>query len=570
MTFQQNAARTEQGIAALERIRKFINRADIGDYSLASVIDEIDKDDLAEILIESALSGQVGIFEQILKLRGQQEFSFEYDDDQTLLNGKPFPEHADFPLFRYVNSARGMKGVIDILARHGMSGVFTSSTNLPFLLSFESSASKRSLELCRRSTFTAELPFLDDGVLKYPELALTMARETHFKDAYEHILCWASSSMLEAFPEELKRYYGRQEVELSTEQWVTVDEWGRMPGHPRFYQMVLGLDSYVPGRLDVIDRCLIDYMTPEFSKFGFEHEEPRFLCRTTVSFLSSFPVGVFDRQNLENCESFCSDYFPLDIIKVEAANSANAARSKNGVPGQVSHLVEATNPAGVLHTNFRPVFHAMEQRSYLQSRLSRLFTKDMAMALLCRRDHPPIDGKSLLNIFSTYGIDNKNLCVNLTSEETLNLVDAGFKFAEGTLCSQELTSYCFGDDGQSLIGGSRISYGAWTPEEVQHFFEKATAAGLWLEIMTEMPPTVDFALFRIKNESVDIQNANRRSQSLRAFLRNQGPKNCVEAADSVGDWNAIISVFQRSEMLPYLSKMPLQTRGFLLENDLGL
>jgi hypothetical protein len=423
-----------------------------------------------------------------------------------------------------------------------------------------------------------DLPFLDQGVLHTPELAIVLADEIQCAatpDAYRPMLCWATEEMVRQFPHQLAPLHSYQEVVGQG----TMAQWKASAGDPdcmAFSAISLGLRA--SENASSLAPFLVNTMGAEESLMGFDDLQGRVLCETTVDFLLQFPADESTTENYAFAERFVQNYCPMNIIATQAAEICVR---------QYGHPDPDYNFKSYLGFNvdkgFSELFFMLDKESDLRDRALEMMTREQWLGLIQKAEQH-LKPESVVAIRDTFGLDNTGMKIKLDDWRFKTYAEAGYRFADGTKFFDQLKPY--GDyirdpknarcttvftsmpelaifqKGDILTDHQRV-------ERMVFACKKMLATNLWPVMGEDKPTSVKVALS--ESLKVDFQDFNsKKAMALYAFLVNAGVDACAESAKSPEHWMKLTEIFSADELKPYLKMMPSQARGRTLESVLGL
>jgi hypothetical protein len=447
-------------------------------------------------------------------------------------------------------------------------------------------------------TFDGELPFLDAGVLKQPELVFALFDESKVSvmpAAYQPVLCWATKAMVKEFPDQLAPLTTFQEVD----QHGPLAEWKNTKSYRQmdFHRIVTGVRPSENSTR--IAGAVFGYMGPVSAKFGFDDEQGRVLCETTVNFLLKFETGPSDDARVDQAKTFVDGYFPMDIISAQVTKECVERFGHDVALPELSSWMQKD------HTSrFNDLFGLLAKDHPLRDRAMSMMPRELWHKLALTKNGDNLNAASLVALQETFGIDNTGMTLNLYTRRVMEFFGTGFRFSDQTEVFEDSgddedhfnacdTYDAYGqEDDHEQEDDPEAEQAQPSPTIVNLQFESTDFVSTlskgnddvrrqMLEGYQEMiklnlwpvqglkPRDLEHALSMSDREGLG-GTANKLVMSLKAYLMLAGVEACVQAATSPRHWTALMETFSNDEMAPYLSIMPKSAKGRMLENVLGL
>jgi hypothetical protein len=473
----------------------------------------------------------------------------------------------------HAQSPKALKSLFKMIDEYGMKGLVEPGKTFPML--FQKVDFNRFLPEHNHSQFDGLLPELIDGVLGQPELALALHQESSqvsTPGAYKPMLCWASEHMVRQFPEGLAPLRPFQEVDSagSMAMWKAASG---QDDNMTFGGIELGVGA-TEGCSQAIS-SLFSAMAPESAKLGFRDEQGRVLCETTTDFLLEFPAKACEEVNLVAATSFVENYCPIDVMAVQAAQ---VCHRKFGLDEKSYRFTSSLKNR--MAQNFDSLFEALGSANPLSERVKDLMTTDQWEGLFTRADYHSVP--SLIGLYQAFGIDNAAKGLSLEFTDFDELLQGGYRFADGTQSFEDFQKFNKEDNKKNQEGPKPV-YLKFNPSiavnrsadigqnvhaYVLKVYQDILKTNLW-PAAGQAPKDITRAL-KMASRLTLGDTTDSKSMALEAYLVSAGFDACVAAAKTPSQWITLTQVFSGEELKPYLKTMPGKARGRMLESVLGL
>jgi hypothetical protein len=309
---------------------------------------------------------------------------------------------------------------------------------------------------------------------------------------------------------------------------------------------------------------------------GFIEREGLLLCHTTAKFLSEFEVAVIDSANAVKAQQFVEEYLPLDGVTHLAFPDGFGSLKNNGL-----HPISFRSGSGVRPRNSDSRKNMIDLLAdpELGHHVLSLMSPKQWRHLACQQT---LEASSMLALHKALGFDNEGLAVRFLRKGLMELYEAGYVFAKQ---SQVLTI----KNSSSQTEASMLFEGTWVDlrlitvdlKDAQQIarlrpdlnlaYEQMVAMGLWPTPAISAPADLHAALASCVKRKGVSDKYDEVSISLRAYVRQAGLEACAEIAkDSNRHWSFLLEIFGVDELRPYTPQMPLNARGEVFGQDLGL
>ncbi|MBB4861653.1 hypothetical protein HNP46_000464 [Pseudomonas nitritireducens] len=397
----------------------------------------------------------------------------------------------------------------------------------------------------------ADLPHLTKGVVEKPALAQALYQLSEDKqcDALDHMLCWASPAMIEAFPDMLHPFEQLQALAVEVQSFnesgvrslasdfyppirsvpahVMTGLGGESPAY-RLGNLRLGLR--IPGRDSAqLDEALLKQFAGPTVSYGFGFAGDRVLCRTTASFLMGFEQAPVRDEVVDLALSKLANYFPLSVMN--ALTDQAVGRANNLIRDKADWM-------GV-----RELFKKMASDDVLRD--------------FCFTELP-------FEVLEHYAQQRRSTHHLYTVGEMLLLEDEfGLKFdrfeCTVTLADIEMLKR----EGRKLLSGIAVHPSLEIDRKdpgpqvklkaLKDIYDLAEGSISVLGISSEDRPGLvltETCKARKKSKSSD------RSLVCIAWMLNKGVETLVPAARGKLQWDALFDVFGAEKMRPYMQEAP--------------
>lgn len=397
----------------------------------------------------------------------------------------------------------------------------------------------------------ADLPHLTKGVVEKPALAQALYQLSEDKqcDALDHMLCWASPAMIEAFPDMLHPFEQLQALAVevqcfnesgvrslagdfyppirSVPDQVMAGLGGESPAY-RLGNLRLGLR--IPGRDTAqLDEALLKQFAGHTVSHGFGFAGDRVLCRTTASFLMGFEHAPVRDEVVDHALSKLANYFPLSVMN--ALTDQALGRANNLIRDKADWM-------GVREL-FQKIAGDDVLRDFCFSELPFEVLERFALNRL--ETNLVYTVREIFVLEEEFGLtfEGKQCFITLADIEFVK--NSGRRLPQGLIVTANFLT-----PGQSLT--PKISYLGFLD-----IFNLASGAitvdGLSSD---ERPGAVLTAISKAKKYSNTSDSVLLRA----AWMHNKGVEALVPAARGKLQWNALFDVFGAEQMRPYMKEAP--------------
>jgi hypothetical protein len=543
-----------------------------------SIAHQLEPFDLHDCAFRAALMGNLKLLRLLHEEVGDVPVVYVNDHSflaERTMNGLVCDLSAIDPL-ENIESLADFKELLRTIEAFGYKGLVEPGTTRPLL--FENIHTNENLKSIEPERFSGELPYLENGVLRTPELAIALSKEgpkNMIADAYEPILCWASQEMASAFPENLAPLHPFQEIP-GIGSMATFKADSDSINNSLYKKIVMGIRPS-----DGIKHAgaLFKYMCPVAPLHGFDDLQGRILCETTVDFLLGFDISA-SPHNAEVAQDFARTYCPYEIIATLVSDIC--VKAYGTFPG----YHEFDLPFSTTHSgHFNGVFGLLAQGHPLRDRAREMMTPSQWGLLFYNAEGTKLSAQSIIAMQQTFGDDNLGLFLEVWHNDIPAYKAAGYKFSEDTKFfnnEKAFRSYlreCMSCGGTAVYAhlSSSLMLGDDLPSEMTRRDLLDIYTDRWIDVVrlgiwahdTKPITTVRDAIKAAGRLEMD-NSGNNRSMSVRAIMVDAGVDECASVCQSASDWIALTKVFSRNEIMPYLKEMPAMAKGRVLENDLGM
>ena len=550
-------------------------------------------------LAQAGFCGDMEIGNRILEIHGPIHTELSVRGSQTFLNGEPLHYAWAWEYLRNASSPADIAKVMEWLPEVGMGWMVGKGSEHSML--FQGEALEHALKHVRTTQFDGELPHLVSGRVDHPELLLALHQrkgQSNFEQAFDKILCWVPQGTETSFPDNLVPYKVEQSIHFNdtlkhtredqsavmpvtavTQEYLdtTVNAWTRSYD---FAMRGVGLGladlklctSTTSPVIDIDGEMLLSHQANQSIKHGFWERPGMVLCQTTVGFLSNFEIGRQEPRNQVASDAFVSNYAPIDLI----ARAYGRKDEENALiyVGKVGFKYSDNQP----NTSFNNLVKLLDGQEPLKSQVKGVLSKDLMSYLTSLRGDKGVTVTSLPVLYREYGIDNQGISLQVWAMHIDLLHRQGFKFSPDTD-----TKYCSDpSDATRLLKPSQVAFlqvgmMQMDDEQLQDTYNKAFEMGLWTSPV-DKPKTISEALSALGRRKYNTNTVKGKLPyetnvpvlALRAYLHEAGIEACVASAKTVKHWNELRTVFGTEELKPYLNDAPLEARGKLFTQDLGV
>lgn len=558
-------------------------------------------ENLNECALGAVLSGNLDLLTFLHEQRGPLQVNLASKAsgfDQITLNGAAFSGN-DNPKLDRIKSRSRLKALVKAISDFGMTGLVEPGDSFPLLFRklltvekvkhetqpvtypYEVRWPKSAVHALEVERFSGELPYLANGIVSAPELAMALKHEESVNphgEAYRPILCWASPAMVDEFPDSLAPLTPFQTMSDS-DDLTPLPDWA--DGTWRSDYGRLHLTSGVrPSPVAQYADLMMDSLSPLSVALGFKDPGGRILCETTTDFLlSGFDLAGTTSENTEAAKAFAVGYCPYEIIARQSVSKSiqefgHDPTAAQDFKNQCSATIDAASNA---------LFSLFQQESPLRDSAFGMMSRAQWKGLFGQANGRNLHASSLIAMYEAFGFDNTGLVVELKIEDISAYQAAGYRFSHHTRCTssefgllKQLEESPGWGETFVLTEFKDMSYLVRSEESLSGILERVN------EVYT--PVVIDLDLWpseslRPRNLAEALQLASSvnfndwhdgQSMGLRAMLLNAGLEDCVEVAKSPESWVALAELFSRDAMTPYIKQMPRAARGMLVEQDLGM
>ncbi|MHD0644254.1 hypothetical protein ACYPKM_01290 [Pseudomonas aeruginosa] len=303
------------------------NRVEVPDASELAQIHDLDDAELPHALLHAFRTGDIPLIEAIWRERGPFKAEVVLQDKRYWISTEEGLETlnlgtlAQDPWVEFIYSPELANRYFALMSETGIAGPEESPCIFD-LLYRELGWLARELMDEQPNWQAGDLPILAGGLLHQPELALglhELAQSRAMPKAYKHLLCWASKEEVAAFPQGLQPFMPIQYAEtinpstrmLELHRLEGADVASILPDDLRGIQ--LGIQPF--GReASVLDWCLAGYFASLAVQHGYGVGADRILCATTTDFLSGFDPSSVDTARLDDMRTRLKSYCPVHLI----------------------------------------------------------------------------------------------------------------------------------------------------------------------------------------------------------------------------------------------------------------
>ncbi|WP_274644369.1 hypothetical protein [Pseudomonas serbica] len=548
---------------------------------LKILIETLPANDSAGVLLSAIIRGDNLIAEMVWDERGPFPVDLkklpldETMKDRYTLNGEPF-SLAGIKIIGSLRSAstrpdlvRLFRNIRDMKVK-GLIGPSESERSL-----FEANPIDEALEVARSVSFGGELPVFTQERVERPELLLELldaSRSSIAGTAYDPLLCWANPEMVSRYSGQLYRIESEQELKIldSTRSTrLTFPEWANLFAETdgknlRNDDFKLTSHSVHQPKLA---QQLLNVMGTPAHQHGFIEREGLLLCHTTAKFLGEFEVAVIDSANAVKAQQFVEEYLPLDGVTHLAFPDGFGSLKKNGL-----HPISYRTGSGVRprSSDNRKDFMDLIADPELGSQVLSLMSPNQWRHLAGQQT---LVSSSMLALHKGLNFDNEGLAVRLDRRGLTALHEAGFRFSKQSqvMMSKNQPEETWVDVRLITVDLKDAKDMVKQRAPLDLAFEQMASMGLWPTSTLPAPTDLRSALASCVKRKDVAGKYDEVSISLRSYVRSAGIEACAEEAkDSNKHWSFLLQIFGVDELRPYTPKMPLNARGQVFGQDLGL
>jgi hypothetical protein len=545
-------------------------------------IERLNDIDFVETVFRSAVRGKTSLVRALLLSRGDKPLPVHFKEvpgsDSATLNGQGIELIAGETLADIGGSSQ-LKALFSLIQQSGMRGLIQPGATYPLLLRDIDSTVKRNRFRIKEVGFSGLLPELKGDVLSQPALALALQEESFSSfgpEAYRKVLCWASQDMVSQFPQQLLALTPVQTVnrQISMQDWKANYD----PEEPvEATSITLGVN--LSSDNTEFAKFLFSVMAPDSARLGLPDATGRVLCETTTDFLLSFPTVNHSADNAAAAEAFVRSYCPFEIIATQAAQTC--AR-------KFGHELREYDFETPLTTTYffgrNELFEKLSRDNPLHEQVLNMMRKEQWLGMVKSFNSASASVMTLLALRDTFGIDNTSLPVHLSRSGMVELIEAGYRFADDTRvyeCTDDLevNRYNFSNRSSDVLlqfdgANWQPEYGNEMPTEmVQGIYikqyQQIMSTNLWPAPIirpVDVKEALDMLVEHDAGIPVPLENT---TWALRAFLATAGLEACMQAA-TTKHWDRLMGVFPKADFMPHLKALPHKAKGILLEDEIGL
>lgn len=563
------------------------------------LINAVLEDSLPEFMFDAAVSGNVPLMHALREIRGPIKVDYECSEWQSRerLNGKSFKSNRQGVLSQ-CTSPVDLKALVSTIKDFDLKGLLEFTHGIPFI--FQKNYFTDALKMVRETRFKGDLPFLEAGMLKTPELAICLNDESlrsATPGAYQVMLCWATEEMVRQFPESLAPMRPLQRVGFEKRQpakdRTNADRFTlsslpmaqfKLNATPTDQAVIQHIElGFKDGSQSALAGNLNHYMGGQLPGLGLSDEHGRVLCETRTKFLLSFPLANCNRENFKDSHQFVAEYFPLDIFGVQSMSEFEGML-KNRTDEPDSDVLKKQMVIPLVSTyegTARALFLKLQANCQGHDRLLDMMSKDQWIGLAKGADSTTFNAQTLIVLRDLFGLDNQGFELTLSPVDLDALHAANYRFVDRTsvfevdsvmnrfvyahpdsacislyLSAVYISIHLEDDDAQKVLA------------EAIRLHRLTQSMNLW-SCETPKPTSIKQALSAFVE--MDIENPNDQyAMALYAYLVDQGIAACAKEAISSEEWVLLTKIFRPDDLVPYRSIMPGKARGRLLEHQLGL
>lgn len=560
-------------------------------------------DELARALFRACIHGDLEIAKSIWESRGPFEVKYEYQSkpSQTIINDEVVLDStAAYHCFTNTENSAQLSELMEWMPTVGMGFlVGVDADTAPMLQS--SKLEKAIRNLAWPANFDGELPLLAAGVLSNPELMLALQAKSSssaFPAIFQEVLCWVEEGAVDEFQSQLSGYQSIQSLFLDNKagtEYLEVpvlqvtDEIVKdictshlVDAAPVLSDGVwkyrsLNLQTFPDDPSEPKNRVVLGYQADEPLKHGFNHKPGFVLCRTSVDFLSQFPLGKLSHENAVRANDFAKSYFPLDLALIqtpqEHALHTGCLARKNGMHEGVHDTLYS----------IKQLFKAFADTSILQPYLQKVINPSLFGFIKQHHCYVALDAEAMIGLHQGLGMDNKGFALEIDHKGLQRLRDVGFRFSDD---SEALHSMRKNEAGSPLMHRpvetmtdvkfdpedytmSRPSQNQSEGDQEAHDnrYANAIAMNLWPSESAKPTSLLDAVSMAGRKKK---WGETPHERSLLAYIDHAGMEACAEVAKTTPHWTFLKDHFGREAMEPFMGSATRAARGKILMDDLGM
>lgn len=533
---------------------------------LVEACKEMRVSELAPALLYAIFHGDVTFAGYLWRERGPFRAHLKHTGPgQFELNDKPYNIPADrIDLFAGVRNVDQLKAMIDLIAKTEVIGLLDGAGAL-----FMYGQQHTVVSIARSIEFEGELPVLKGEFLSSPELMLTLigeSRGSKYRKSYDPILCWATPEMVKTYGDFLDPYVPVHGAKVAGEQmgfeaWRLAHEKAVAEGAipPQCDGLTL---ACMATRDDERGQIVMQALGSKKLKHGIFEKEGLVLCHTSCRFLAEFERPTeLDSQNYGAAKLFTERFVPLDMLTRHAhPNGKLGWPTENGFNRVNGGKELAFMKLGEdIHQALGPVLSSAQWKFIL------------------RGDW--LKGPDILTAVKQFGLDNGGMIWKMDQETPGDLRALGYKFVPGTeVFLQDKKGETIWDrrntdttcvdisDIKTFCKRKDLSeYGVtWGKAMLEDTYE----LGLWpfKEARPELSDGIA-SLARKKSPMTDLSDA---ASMARITIRSAPVEECIKHAKQAKEWSLLAEIHGAEAMKPFVTEMPMQSRGRVFALELGV
>jgi hypothetical protein len=565
-----------------------------------ALFDALNEVDLAECLFQALIEGNLPLFTAVWARRGPVSLEYQEIDGQGQLNGHPFVLYSDDVMLQCFEPA-DVKELFQTIHAYGIKGLIDAGPQYPGL--FTAQGIMNGMVVARRIGYKGVLPFLDEGLLKSPELVVSLIQESRRSpapEAYQPVLCWATEAMLAEYSAHLVPLRPLQRVEFVHPDFMDCGPNGtpvvfyesmsefkaanRNPDVTHIKSIDLGFEDS-PAHTEFTDK-LLHYFCNKVLRAGFVDDD-RVLCETRIDFLDQFlQIPSADGLNAAAAQRFIKHYFPLDIVGQQVADQCASQFGHDQQKQRFNLRLSKTELVRRYEKSFPSFFVQLGAANEMGQKLLDLMTQAQWRGLIDRANTLHLWAKSVIAFRDALDMSNEGLQIKMLPEDCVAYHEAGYQFSSVTRVFDLESDF---DDFRKSNPRETSVYLYLTASQVEnHLSNNIDTACSAVMILNEArkihamvqsmnlwtsqrpkPSDVQSAMDEICRYDIDNPDI-RPAMALSAYLQTQGVDACVKAAKTPMHWQRIVELFSAKETRPYLKQMPASARGRVLEDSMGL
>lgn len=537
--------------------------------------------DLMDCAFQAAVNGNVQLLRLLFQEKGHIEVNYENKAPNLrrhVLNGVTYDMNGVKRL-KDLKSVADFKDLLRAIEEFGIRGLSEPGETYPAI--FHRIDDNKVVEGLGVERFAGDLPELSDCLLKSPELAIALKHEETSNPhpaAYRPILCWASSEMVEAFPDSLAPLVPFQQLSsFSGDQ--SMEDFKANAGSTTnmiFHSIKVGV---TPSSNTVHSALLMKSLCPLSTFNGFSDPQGRVLCETSTDFLLGFPLVGVTPGNTQAAKDFARGYCPIELIATMAIDSCVDDY------GHQDRLWFMKAGHSTAHDKaYSDIFAMAGDDHPLKDMARQMMEANQWKALLHKAD-TTLSASSIIAMHQAFGFDNTGLRITVTGSEVDQYLAANFRFSDESHFFDTTKRYKAHLD-QNMVTGTTAVLSTFNSSSLSDRGEPHATGASILDVATKNFQDLVIKLNLWPSDSErpkDLADAlrmagpmelnswgNNRAMGLRAILVDAGLEACIEVAKTPRAWLKLTEAFPRDQIEPYIKDMPREAKGRLLEQDLGM